>query len=433
VETFVNRKFFREKYEYQTTLRQAARVLAGIVELSPLLDQVLATVTDALKIERGLIILRDEDAAEWTIAAAQGYPTTPAPPPSNHPLLGFLETERRAVQLNELMELREFALEREAVIEPAIRLGLVLLVPISYERGLIGVLGLGLKLSGAWYSSEDIDLLSTLMVQTGVSIANARQVEKLKQMVALETSYRELQRLDEMKDSLLHMVSHDLRTPMTGILGYAYMLHEGVETLDPKSQREYLSVVIKEGERLTRLINDLLDLQRFEAGRMELEMEEIDLADLLDDAARVFTITMDNQGLRFEREASAGPLTVSGHKDRLEQVIANLLSNAIKYTGPGGAVTLRAERTAADGRGEIKVTVTDTGRGIAREFHDGVFDKFQQAQRRAAGPGEGSGLGLALVKEIIQYHRGRVGFESEPGRGSSFYFYLPEAEGGADG
>lgn len=250
-------------------------------------------------------------------------------------------------------------------------------------------------------------------------------VVKVRRMVDLEASYNELKKLDRMKDNLLHMVSHDLRTPMTSVLGYAYILHDGLENIDPKDQKEYLSIIIKEGNRLTRLISDLLDLQRFEAGRMEIEFEDLDIVSLLRDALKVFKGSVKIQELDLIEELPEEQIIVRGHYDRLSQVISNLLSNAVKFTPSGGTVTVRAEKVSENGGPEsVKISVADNGKGIPKDLQQAVFNKFQQAHRAARDAAEGSGLGLALVREIIEYHGGSVGFESEAGQGSVFYFVL---------
>jgi signal transduction histidine kinase len=224
------------------------------------------------------------------------------------------------------------------------------------------------------------------------------------------------------------MVSHDLRTPMTSIKGYAALMLEKLKQLDEDRQARYLGIIVKESDRLTRLINDLLDLQRLEAGRMQFNFEPVDLVKLVRDACDSFSgaALAKQQTLRSrlpERE-----IMVMADADRLSQVAANLLSNATKFTPEQGEITLAMETLNWDGREAVKVSVTDSGPGIPKEMQGKLFSKFQQIDNVPKEKQKGSGLGLALVREIVEHHHGKVGLESETGQGARFYFLLPIAK-----
>jgi len=422
----VERRFFRGKYEYQDTIRKASGILVSIIDLEELLQQLLDTVLEAIKIERGVILQRGEEPEGFQVVMVSGYEESGIERglSFDHPIVLHLETRGKSVQINDIEEFEEFSERRESMLSFMRELRIVLLIPIIYERRLIGILGLGEKKSGAWYSSEDIDLLQTLMIQTAVSIENARKIEKLKKMVELETSYRELKRLDEMKDNFLSMVSHDLRTPMTSVRGYASILLEKLGRLGEDRQRRYLNIIKTESDRLTRLISDLLDLQRFEAGKMDLIFEDLDLLDIVRQSVDSFQGAALPKNITLEKELPEDTVMVRGDADRLSQVIANLLSNAIKFTSEEGLVKISVEKLSENEKPEIKVSVSDTGIGIPRDKQSNLFDKFQQVEHLVRKKQEGSGLGLALVREIVEHHGGKVGVESEPGRGSTFYFIL---------
>ena len=426
----LDRRFFRVQYEYQATIQKASEVLVSIIELDQLLSQILDTILEAMQIERGVILLRDPEPEALQPAAARGYanPEGLIFLPLNHPLGRDLEEKRRAWQYNDL-EAQDPPLERqEQMLQWMKEVQVVLVIPIHFERRLIGVLGLGEKKSGAWYSSEDIRLLSTLMMQTAVSIENARKVKALKKMVELETSYRELKRVDEMKDNFLSMVSHDLRAPMTSIQGYAEILRERLGPAETGEQKLCLDTILKESERLTRLINNLLEIQRFEADMADLDLQDLDLAKLVEESVTSFQGAAYTKQIRLESELVSTGFRVRGDSDRLTQVMANLLSNAIKFTPAGGQVRVAVEPMAENGKSLARVSISDTGPGIRPEVQGKLFDKFQQGDRLARVKERGSGLGLALVRQIIEHHGGQVGLKSEPGRGSNFYFLLPTRE-----
>jgi len=427
IDRAIDRRFFREKCEYQQTIQKASEYLVTIIELNELLQKLLDTVMGAIKIERGGILLRQDSPAQFESAVARGYeiPYTLKPLEPNHPIILALESKPRAFQINDVQEFDEFQPHREYILKIMNNLGIVLVIPIFFEKRLIGILGLGAKKSGAWYSSEDIDLLQTLMNQTAVSIENARKVEELKKMVELETSYRELKKIGELKDNFLAMVSHDLRTPMTSIQGYTSILIEKMNRLDPERQKHYLEIIQNESMRLTRLINDLLDLQRFEAGRMQLELKDIDLVKIVREIAESFQGAALAKKQILETSLPEEEIPVNADPDRLSQVIANLLSNATKFTPEQGKISVNLEKISQDGKPMVKVSVKDNGPGIPIEMQAKIFDKFQQLDNPVQPKEKGSGLGLALVREIIEHHQGEVGVESEPGKGATFYFVLP--------
>jgi len=431
VELIIDKRFNREKYEYQTTIREASEVLATIIELGELLDNILNTVMNAVKITRGAIFLRDEGVVGYAAAVSKGYGSPDDLPygiPAEHPLLTHFESSRRGLQINDIQEFKTFREQREPMLELMRLLRFVVVIPILYEQKLIGILGLGEKMSGAWYSTEDIDLLRTLMIQTAISIENARKVEDLKKMVELETSYRDLKRLDELKDNFLSMVSHDLRTPMTSIKGYATILMEKGDRLEKDRQLRFLSIIVKESDRLTRLINDLLDLQRFEAGKMQMVLENVSLTELVKSSVESFGGAAISKHITLKKDIPEDDFYVKGDRDRLAQVISNLLSNAIKFTPDGGWVNVRMESYQENGKSAVKVSVADSGPGIPKDKQEGLFNKFQQVESMIRSKEQGSGLGLALVREIVEHHGGRVGVESEAGKGSVFYFIVQSVE-----
>jgi signal transduction histidine kinase len=211
---------------------------------------------------------------------------------------------------------------------------------------------------------------------------------------------------------------------MTSIKGYAAILIEKMGRMEEERQKRYLGIICQESDRLTRLINNLLDLQRFEVGKMEFDFQEVDLVNLVQESVASFQGAAYTKYIGLLSALPQEEVKVRADRDRLSQVMANLLSNAIKFTHQGGRVTVGLDKVMDDGRLLVRVAVTDTGKGIAQEMQSKVFNRFEQADRVMREHGEGSGLGLALVREIIEAHGGKVGVESAPGKGSTFYFFL---------
>ena len=236
----------------------------------------------------------------------------------------------------------------------------------------------------------------------------------------LEQQNEELRESERMKTELVSIVSHELRTPLASVLGFTALLLK--REFDPPIRRHYLGIVDAQARRLAALLEDFLDVQRIEHEGLELATEKVDLALLLDEQAELYAEQSPKHTVEVALDER--PLSVRGDPDRLAQVVGNLLSNAIKYSPEGGTVQLAAERSGAG----VRVIVRDEGLGIPEDQQERIFTKFFRGDAGATGI-TGTGLGLAVSREIVEAHGGTIGFDSDPSTGSTFWVELPEEPG----
>ena len=286
-------------------------------------------------------------------------------------------------------------------------------VPMLRDGEPIGVIAMWREQVRPFQPHEQ-QLVSTFADQAVIAIENARLFQQL------EVASRH-------KSEFLANMSHELRTPLNAIIGFSEVLAEQMFGEVNAKQLEYLRDIHSSGQHLLTLINDVLDLSKIEAGRMELDLGAVDLGELLDHALTLVRERAARQGLALQRdwdEAALGDCRADARK--LKQVLLNLLSNAVKFTPAGGQVTLRARRPDA---ATVEITVIDTGVGIATEEQGRVFEAFRQASGHYLRKTEGTGLGLALARRFVELHGGTLSVESRPGAGSAFTLTLP-AHGG---
>ena len=239
----------------------------------------------------------------------------------------------------------------------------------------------------------------------------------------LEEQNAQLRESERLKSDLVNTVSHELRTPLSGVLGFTKLLLS--REFDPETRRHYLGIVDAQARRLSDLLDDFLDVRRIEEGRFERARELVDMATLLREEAQLYS----QQSPRHEVavEIDHAPLAVVGNPDRLRQVIGNLISNAIKYSPRGGVVSVTADRE----NGSVRVEVHDEGMGIPLSQQPQIFTKFFRGDAAASGI-TGTGLGLAVSRDIVESHGGRIGFKSAEGNGTTFFVELPGVDGVKD-
>ncbi|MEM8806739.1 MAG: response regulator [Cyanobacteria bacterium P01_G01_bin.38] len=275
--------------------------------------------------------------------------------------------------------------------------------------------------------------LVTAIIPDAATVVESDQVQSAGSVVLIRDITAEKE-VDQMKTDFISTVSHELRTPLTSVLGFAKLIQKKLEdTVLPtvkaenrkteravRQVRENLNIIVSEGERLTSLINDVLDIAKIEAGKIEWNMQPIAISNIIERAIAATSVLAQNSGLEITCDIDPDLPEIIGDRDRLIQVVINLLSNAIKFTDQG-TVICRAQRQASD----ITISVIDTGVGLATDDLEKVFEKFKQVGEVMTDKPKGTGLGLPICKQIIEHHGGRIWAESTLGEGSTFSFTLP--------
>lgn len=303
--------------------------------------------------------------------------------------------------------------------------------PLKNKERILGYVGVARNAQRC--TQVDLDLLVTIASAFAISIDNAKAYQDLEQLtqtleqrvrertVELEAANERLRELDELKSAFVSTVSHELRTPMTSIKGYVDNILDGLTGALTEKQSYYLGRVKHNVERLTRMINDLLDLSRIEAGKVELHLGIVCTRDLIADVAEGFQRIAREKGITLRTEFSGELAPVWGDRDKLHQVLTNLIQNAIKFAPKGGEVRVES---CMRKDGAVQISVHDTGCGIPPHELDRVFDRFYRGES-VPTEDRGSGLGLPIAKSLVELHSGRIWAESAPGQGCRFSFTLP--------
>ncbi len=292
-----------------------------------------------------------------------------------------------------------------------------LAVPLVRSGRALGALGIRSYEASVAYTEDDARMLALFADQVAAALTTVEAFGRQRQ--AVEQS----ERLNRAKSEFVSIVSHEFRTPLTGIQGFSEMMRDEELTLD--EMREYAGDINKDAQRLNRMINEMLDLDRMEAGRMAIHPERMDLNAVIGDVADRVRPNAPNHTLTLDLQSDLPSL--QGDRDRMTQVASNLLNNAVKYSPTGGRIIVT---TRAEGN-EVRFDVRDEGLGIPPDALETIFERFSRVDSQATKDIQGTGLGLPIVRQIVQLHGGKVWADSELGRGSVFHVVLPLAGAGA--
>jgi signal transduction histidine kinase len=405
--------------EQLTALGEVGRAVGSTLDLATVLTTIVSRAVELSGLDGGLVSEYDETAEEFVqrataeIGEALPQALREVRYRKGEGAIGRTAITREPVQVADITIQGMYESRvRDTLIESGVRA--VLAVPMIHQNRLIGCLGVTRKRPGQ-FPTETIELLRTFATQSALAIQNARLFHEI------EEKSRQLELASRHKSEFLANMSHELRTPLNAVLGFSEVLRERMFGDLNDKQDEYLNDIHASGQHLLSLINDILDLSKIEAGRMELEVTDFYLPAALDNALTLLRERAGRRGIVLHAGIDDRIEHIRGDERKIKQVLLNLLSNAIKFTPEGGRIEVRV----ALRDGGVEVSVRDTGVGIAPEDQGTIFEEFRQVGT-AAKKVEGTGLGLALSRKFVELHGGRISVESQVGVGSTFTFTIPK-------
>ena len=400
-------------------LGEVSQAVSSTLDLETVLTRIVSHAVQLSGTDGGAIYEYDESSEEFLLRATDHMEEELITALRNNPprlgdgVVGRAAVNREPVVVPNILEERAYAPRMRQMLE---RFGFraSLAVPLLREDRIVGGLVVRRKSTGE-FRPEVIELLKTFATQSVLAIQNARLFREI------EEKSQQIEAANRHKSEFLANMSHELRTPLNAIIGFSEVLQERLFGELNEKQAEYTDDILTSGRHLLSLINEILDLSKVEAGRMELETATFDLPLAIDNARTFVRERATNHGITLEVKVDERLGDYVGDERKIKQILLNLLSNAVKFTPEGGRITINARPI----NGAVEISVTDTGIGIAEEDQPKVFEEFRQVGSDNAKKVEGTGLGLTLAKKFVELHGGRIWVESELGKGSTFVFTLP--------
>jgi signal transduction histidine kinase len=401
-------------------LGEVGQAVSSTLDLQTVLSTIVGHAVQLSGTNGGIIYEYDESMQEFHLRASYQMEDEVVEVIKSTPVrlgegaTGRAATSRTPVQIPDILGEREYSGTRARPI--LVRLGYrsLLAVPLLREQQIMGALTVWRRTSGS-FAREVVNLLQTFATQSALAIQNARLFREI------EEKSRQIEAANRHKSEFLANMSHELRTPLNAIIGFSEVLGERMFGELNEKQAEYTEDILSSGRHLLSLINEILDLSKVEAGRMELEVATFDLPLAIDNARTFVRERATKHGINLDVTIDERLGDFVGDERKIKQILLNLLSNAVKFTPEGGRIGIDARQ--ADG--SVEISVSDTGIGIAPEDQGKIFEEFRQVGGDYAHKKEGTGLGLTLAKKFVELHGGKIWVESEVGKGSTFTFTLP--------
>ncbi|MFX0195495.1 MAG: ATP-binding protein [Candidatus Hodarchaeota archaeon] len=430
IQTFVDKNFYKVKYNYRLAIMDFGKALTSAHEQIELINLLIKKINAAIPTEKIALMLRSPSAKVFEVAGSQGMTEEEKSDlrfefPSD--LVQIADSRRVPLVKKGRAELSDVAeLPKDTALD---RIGIELLIPITLQEQLMGFLVVGKKLSEARFSKEDLELLIPMVEEGFMALERLR----LQEAMILERAEKEkLEELSRLKSEFISHVSHELRTPLTSIRWSVENMLDGIPEKPSPKVRKYLAGIHDSSQHLSRMIENLLDITKIEAGKIEIYPERLSLFKEIQKSMEILKPLAEKKDIHLE-VAVTKSLWVKADRDCLQAILTNLLDNAIKYSYGGDVAQVEtkiagkeeSQKAGGNVEGMVAISVVDHGAGIPKQKQQDVFERFERVKKEKAAREKGLGLGLHIVKKLVELQGGRIWVESEVDKGSTFTFILP--------
>ena len=432
IQNFVDKTFYRVKYNYRLAMKDFVNAIASAHDQIQLADLILEKINSAIPVSKIAIMIRNQPGQLFRTAVH--YQMT------EDELLDLrcelaedlgqlIDKHRTPLIKSGWSELSDYTeLPENAALN---RIGLEIIIPITLQKSLIGLLALGKKLSETKYSEEDVELIVTMANEGFMALERIKLQET---MIIERTEKEKLKEISDLKSEFISHVSHELRTPLTSIQWSIENLLDGIPEQPTPKIREYLEGVHDSNQHLARMIENLLDVSRIEAGKIEIYPEKLNILGEIQTVLDVLTTFAKKRNISLKITRAEDSFVIAD-RDKLREILTNLFDNAIKYSNQGDEIEIKINTSNQEipqiktykSKEMILVSIIDHGPGIPKERQDSIFDRFGRIKTEKTAREKGLGLGLHIVKKLVELHGGRIWVRSEVGKGSEFIFCLPKA------
>ncbi|MBK8783984.1 MAG: PAS domain S-box protein [Anaerolineales bacterium] len=409
----------RRRNDYLAASSEIGKIITSTLDLNTIFSKTVNLITERFSFYHASIFIVEETGFNITLRESTGDAGAE------------MKKNKHSLQINDKSIVGKVAQNGNAVVvndvqaDPTHKFNPLLpetraeaAIPLRIGNRIIGAIDIQAKSVGA-FTEDELNVMQTLADQVAVAIDNARS------FVLSQQAVMEMREIDRLKSQFLANMSHELRTPLNSIIGFSRVILKGIDGPVTELQQQDLTAIYNSGQHLLGLINDILDLSKIEAGKMELAFDEVNITDIAASVLSTMSGLVKDRPIQLKREIEPNLPTVRADAIRVRQVMINLLSNAAKFTEEGDILVEVGLKSGPTGRNEIQVSVTDTGPGISKQDQEKLFQAFSQVDDSPTRKTGGTGLGLSICQQLINMHGGRIWVDSEVGRGSTFRFTLP--------
>jgi len=404
---------------YLAVSSEIGRLVTSTLDLNTIFSRTVSLISERFRFYHSSIFIIEETGFNAVLREATGEAGEKMKARRHSVVVGFNSIVGKVAESGEPMLVNDIL--QESLYQPnplLLDTRSEVAIPLRIGSRIVGVIDIQSTQKNA-FTQDDLSVLQSLADQVAVAIDNARSYELSQQLI------KDLREVDQLKSQFLANMSHELRTPLNSIIGFSRVIIKGIDGPITDMQQQDLTAIYNSGQHLLGLINDILDLARIEAGKMELNFEEVHLSEMTTSVMSTAKGLVKEKPIQLLQRIPADMPTVRGDTMRVRQVLLNLISNASKFTDEGSITVETLLQKGPTGKMEALINVIDTGPGISLEDQEKLFKAFSQVDGSATRKSGGSGLGLSICANLVQLHSGRISVHSEIGKGSTFWFTLP--------